>query len=385
MFTAMKGFSALTLTSEDPFPLGPFPRHIWIHQNTPRDSLDEACHEIWKRVQQLSEELQPSLLVPPLQHALFSDLSGTLRRDGIDSQSNNYLLDEPGGLQSILYRELTGNRERQMKLIALYDAQRSAKSANTSFLRSAKSHKNSQGLEDSSTTGMHSTEGSKLEVPLLLKYTDAAEGAGSQVTAEETRVVKEVTQSSRFSSAKTSTAVSSTTTAAESQVPGQKQQLPLLAKAYSRTDSDAGTKNPETTATSDKKNVKYSASTSGFSTTSGTTVLNQPAWQSLSFPPFSIFLNDSSLLQFQVAPYSSQQVFPSSYTPTLNYVALVQPGYPYQYITLPTLSSNIQDLPPVAGDGIQHPFALSYGFSSRPGGAATTNLNYFSNESYVKF
>ncbi|KFR13698.1 Uncharacterized protein C1orf94, partial [Opisthocomus hoazin] len=129
-----------------------------------------------------------------------------------------------------------------------------------------------------------------------------------------------------------------------------------------------------------------SASTSGFSTTSGTTVLNQPAWQSLSFPPFSIFLNDSSLLQFQgpyqrasipyqhalhpsfgcysrqVAPYSSQQVFPSSYTPTLNYVALVQPGYPYQYITLPTLSSNIQDLPPVAGDGIQHPFALSYGY-----------------------
>jgi len=87
MFAAMKGFSALTLTSEDPFPLGPFPRHIWIHQNTPRDSLDEACHEIWKRVQQLSEELQPSLLVPPLQHALFSDLSGTLRRDGIDSQS----------------------------------------------------------------------------------------------------------------------------------------------------------------------------------------------------------------------------------------------------------------------------------------------------------
>jgi len=157
---------------------------------------------------------------------------------------SNYLLDEPGGLQSILYRELTGNRERQMKLIALYDAQRSAKSANTSFLRSAKSHKNSQGLEDSSTTGMHSTEGSKLEVPLLLKYTDAAEGAGSQVTAEETRVVKEVTQSSRFSSAKTSTAVSSTTTAAESQVPGQKQQLPLLAKTCSRTDSDAGTKNP---------------------------------------------------------------------------------------------------------------------------------------------
>lgn len=80
-------FSAPTVTFEGQFPLGPFPRHIWIHNNTPQDSLDEACHEIWKRVQRLSEELQPLSLVPPLQHAPCSDLAGTLQRDTIDSQS----------------------------------------------------------------------------------------------------------------------------------------------------------------------------------------------------------------------------------------------------------------------------------------------------------
>ncbi|KFW61928.1 Uncharacterized protein C1orf94, partial [Pygoscelis adeliae] len=122
-----------------------------------------------------------------------------------------------------------------MKLRALCDAQLSAKSVITSLLCSAKSHKNSKGLEDGSVTGARSTESSKLEVPLLLKYTDTAKGAGSQVMAEEAKVVKEFIQNSTFTSAKSSTAVSSTTTA-ESQATGQKQQLPPFAKICSKTD-----------------------------------------------------------------------------------------------------------------------------------------------------
>ncbi|KFP52869.1 Uncharacterized protein C1orf94, partial [Cathartes aura] len=122
-----------------------------------------------------------------------------------------------------------------MKLRALCDAQLSAKSVITSLLYSAKSHKNSNGLEDGSITGAHSMEGSKLEVPFLLKYTDTAKGAGNQVMAEETKVVKEFIQNSSFSSAKSSTAVSSTTTA-ESQAAGQKQQLPPFAKICSKSD-----------------------------------------------------------------------------------------------------------------------------------------------------
>ncbi|XP_029427278.1 uncharacterized protein C1orf94 homolog isoform X2 [Rhinatrema bivittatum] len=41
-----------------PPPLGPFPRYIWIHQDTPQDSLDKACYEIWKRVQDLPDGLK---------------------------------------------------------------------------------------------------------------------------------------------------------------------------------------------------------------------------------------------------------------------------------------------------------------------------------------
>ncbi|KFV55877.1 Uncharacterized protein C1orf94, partial [Gavia stellata] len=128
------------------------------------------------------------------------------------------------------------------------------------------------------------------------------------------------------------------------------------------------------------------ASTSGFSTTSMTTALNQPVWQSLSFPPLPIFPNHSNFPQFQgpyqraripyqqalhpsfgcysrqVAPYSPQQIFPPPYAPMLNYIALVQPGYPYQQRPPPTLSGSIQDLSLMAGDGIQHPFSPSFGY-----------------------
>ncbi|KFQ44989.1 hypothetical protein N333_08686, partial [Nestor notabilis] len=112
-----------------------------------------------------------------------------------------------------------------MKLRALCDAQLSAKSVITSLLYSAKSHKNSKGLEDSSATGTGSTESSKLEVPL--RDTDTAKGTGSQAVAEETKVVKEV------SSAKSTTALSATTTAG-SEATGQKEQLPPLAKTCSK-------------------------------------------------------------------------------------------------------------------------------------------------------
>ncbi|GAB0199456.1 hypothetical protein GRJ2_002411000 [Grus japonensis] len=87
----------------------------------------------------------------------------------------------------------------------------------------------------------------------------------------------------------------------------------------------------------------------------------------------------------EVAPYNPQQILQPPYTPMLNYITLVQPGYPYQQMTPPTLPSNIQDLSPMAGDGTQYPFLPSHGFSSAPGGAVMANLNYFSSESYVKF
>lgn len=47
------------MVAKRPSALGPFPRYVWIHQDTPQDSLDKICHDIWKRVQGLPESLQP--------------------------------------------------------------------------------------------------------------------------------------------------------------------------------------------------------------------------------------------------------------------------------------------------------------------------------------
>ena len=51
--------SPSALVAKGPCALGPFPRYIWIHEDTPQDSLDKTCHEIWKRVQGLPEVSQP--------------------------------------------------------------------------------------------------------------------------------------------------------------------------------------------------------------------------------------------------------------------------------------------------------------------------------------
>ncbi|XP_021153166.1 uncharacterized protein C1orf94 homolog [Columba livia] len=407
MLSSRNRFSAPMVTPEHPFPLGPFPRHIWIHSNTPQDGLDETCHEIWKRVQRLSEELESLALVSPLPPALCPEPVGTLCMDSTDPPSTNYWLDEPEGLESI-YRAMIGNREREMKLRALCDAQLSAKSVLSSLLCSAKPPRNAGGAEDG--TGSGSTEGSKLDGPFLPKHTETGKGTGGQATAEEPRAAKEFLQNSIFSAAKGSLAVSST---AEGQTTGQKQQLPAFPEVCCRSDADTVTKalqNPATTATPDKKSIKYSASTSGFPTSSMSPALNPPAWQSLNFPPLPIFPNHSNFPQFQgpyqqrarmpyqqalhpsfgcysrqVAPYNPHHIFQAPYTPMLNYVALVQPGYPYQQMNPPALPSSIQDLPPPASAGIQYPFSPSYGFSSTPGGAVTNNLNYFSSKNYVKY
>lgn len=66
------------LVAKRPSALGPFPRYIWIHQDTPQDSLDKTCHEIWKRVQGLPEALQPRTSKEQLSAAV----AGTPRDNG---------------------------------------------------------------------------------------------------------------------------------------------------------------------------------------------------------------------------------------------------------------------------------------------------------------
>jgi len=66
-----------------------------------------------------------------------------------------------------------------------------------------------------------------------------------------------------------------------------------------------------------------------------------------------------SLSPPQGAPFSPQ-MFRSPYTPLLNYIPLVQPGFPHQRAPL-QLPTSIQDLP-AARDGMRFPFPPPYGY-----------------------
>nr|XP_060480329.1 uncharacterized protein C1orf94 homolog [Panthera onca] len=74
--------SSSALVAKRPSALGPFPRYIWIHQDTPQDSLDKTCHEIWKRVQGLPEALQPRTS----KEQLSAPMTGTPRGNGLGFQ-----------------------------------------------------------------------------------------------------------------------------------------------------------------------------------------------------------------------------------------------------------------------------------------------------------
>lgn len=74
--------SSTALVAKRPSALGPFPRYIWIHQDTPQDSLDKTCHEIWKRVQGLPEALQPRTS----KEQLSTSMAGTPRDKRLSSQ-----------------------------------------------------------------------------------------------------------------------------------------------------------------------------------------------------------------------------------------------------------------------------------------------------------
>ncbi|XP_044853628.1 uncharacterized protein C1orf94 homolog [Mauremys mutica] len=477
MLTGGSGLQDPTINPKGPFPLGPFPRHIWIHHNTPQDSLDKACHEIWKRVQGLSEELQPRSTSPVLQptcHPLLSseplrgegsnflkesleqncvkdeisllveqeylsltqesisetetqDLEGSKETASTLNQtsSNNslflvsdrdQLLDETEAVES-MYRAMMGSKEREMKLRSLCDAQLSTKSTIAGILRPSKcTFKNARGVDNGNPV-VSNKETSKSLVPCPLKRTEAAKAPDNQMVVEETRLTKDYLQSNMFNSPthKESAVVPPPSTTAESRTTGPKKQLPVFAKICSKTDPDSvpeGLQNTVTTAASDKNNLKYNGNvfTPRFATTSTTASLNQPVWLSLNYPPPPIYPNHSNFPQFQglypqraripyqqtlhpplgcysrqVTPYNPQQIFRSPYTPLLNYIPLVQPGYSYQQRNPSKPSSSVRDPPAMAGDGPQYHFSHSYGFSSTPGGSVRTNPYFSSSGSGINF
>uniref|UniRef100_A0A8C7BK70 Chromosome 1 open reading frame 94 n=2 Tax=Neovison vison TaxID=452646 RepID=A0A8C7BK70_NEOVI len=244
--------SSSALVAKRPSALGPFPRHTWIHQDTPQDSLDKTCHEIWKRVQGLPEALQPRTL----KEQLSTPVAGTSRDNGLSFQEEALELsrdkDEISLLVEqeflsltkehlILVTETSGELEvpgtspegpRQpapcllapppladsseypgadilaadtlldpkvaMSMISSRQDCDSVMSTVTGILRAAKV-KSVKGTEDGGhILGASNSEINKLLAQFPLRSTETAKAPDNKVVLEETRAIKDFLQNSMF-------------------------------------------------------------------------------------------------------------------------------------------------------------------------------------------
>ncbi|XP_060061821.1 uncharacterized protein C1orf94 homolog isoform X2 [Erinaceus europaeus] len=241
--------SSSALVAKRPSALGPFPRYIWIHQDTPQDSLDKTCHEIWKRVQGLPEALQPrtskeqlgtprdnklsfpeealefgsckdeiSLLVEQeflsltKEHViLVTESPGALEAPGHCSkgprQSASCLFVPPlvsgsaehTGASLVASDKLLESKVTALSHIGSHQDCDSTMSTVTGILRAAKV-KNAKGTEDGShILGASNSEISKLLAQFPLKPTETSKPPDNKMVLEETRVIKNFLQNSMFS------------------------------------------------------------------------------------------------------------------------------------------------------------------------------------------
>ncbi|XP_077006499.1 uncharacterized protein C1orf94 homolog isoform X2 [Tamandua tetradactyla] len=245
--------SSSALMAKRPSALGPFPRYIWIHQDTPQDSLDKTCHEIWKRVQGLQEALQPrtsteqpsapmagtprdnrlSFQEEALEFSCSKDeISMLVEQEFLSLTKENPVpvkersdeLKAPGsspeGARELApcilgpslvagSRELPGastiigdkllEQKMSMSVIGSRQDCDSAMSTVTGILRAAKV-KSVKGTEDGShRLGASNSEISKLLAQFPLKSTEMSKAPDSKMVLEETRAIKDFLQNSMFS------------------------------------------------------------------------------------------------------------------------------------------------------------------------------------------
>ncbi|KAG8506821.1 putative protein C1orf94 [Galemys pyrenaicus] len=244
--------STSALVAKRPSALGPFPRYIWIHQDTPQDSLDKTCHEIWKRVQGLPEALQPrssrehfsapmpgtpgdirlSFQEEALEFSSCKDEISLLVEQEFLSLTKEHLilvsespreLEAPGNIAEgprqpvpcLLGPPLVaGSSERPgaslpagdkllepkvaMSLMGSRQDCDSAMSTVTGILRAAKV-KSAKGTEDGGhSLGVSNSEISKLLAQFPLKPTETCQDPDNKVVLEGTRVIKDFLQNSMF-------------------------------------------------------------------------------------------------------------------------------------------------------------------------------------------
>nr|XP_027792779.1 uncharacterized protein C1orf94 homolog [Marmota flaviventris] len=294
--------SSSALVAKRPSALGPFPRYVWIHQDTPQDSLDKTCYEIWKRVQGLPEALQPRTSMEQLS----TPMAGTPRDRGFSFQEEalelssgkdeiSLLVEQeflsltkehlilvkessgdlaaPGGIPQgtrepvpcILAPPLVagsserpgasiiaGDNLREQKVAVSVIGSRqdcdSALSTVTGILRAAKI----KGTEDGGhSLGASNSEISKLLAQFPLKSTEMSKTPDNKMVLEEARVIKDFLQNSMFSgsgSFREPTGLGPFLLLPPPpppappdkllELPAQKRQLPVFAKICSKAESD---------------------------------------------------------------------------------------------------------------------------------------------------
>uniref|UniRef100_A0A8C6RX57 cDNA sequence CK137956 n=1 Tax=Nannospalax galili TaxID=1026970 RepID=A0A8C6RX57_NANGA len=238
------------LVAKHPSALGPFPRYVWIHQNTPQDSLDKICHEIWKRVQGLPESLQPTTSM----ETLSTQVAGTVsfQEDALELSSGKdeisllvekeflsltkehlILVQEGLGELATPVGPLQGTQELDpcflvpplgaenteypgtsimagdklweqklsvpMPVIATRQDCDSAMPTVTGILRAAKA-KSAKGTKDKGQSlGASNSEISKLLAQFPPKSTELSTAPDNKMVLEETKVIKDFLQNNMFS------------------------------------------------------------------------------------------------------------------------------------------------------------------------------------------
>ncbi|XP_035108859.1 uncharacterized protein C1orf94 homolog [Callithrix jacchus] len=245
--------SSSALVAKRPCALGPFPRYIWIHQDTPQDSLDKTCHEIWKRVQGLPEASQPWTSMEQLSVPMAGTLGDhelSFQEEALELSSDKdeiSLLVEQEFLSltkehSILVKEsseeleapgsslegirelapcilappvvadgnecprasiIVGDKLPKQKVATSINGSRqdcdSSMSAVTDILHATKV-KSCKGTDDRNRIlGASNSEVSKLLAQLPLKSTEASKAPDNKKVLDETRIIKDFLQNNMFS------------------------------------------------------------------------------------------------------------------------------------------------------------------------------------------
>ncbi|XP_029803853.1 uncharacterized protein C1orf94 homolog isoform X2 [Suricata suricatta] len=259
--------SSSALVAKRPSALGPFPRYIWVHQDTPQDSLDKTCHEIWKRVQGLPEALQPGTS----KDQLSAPMAETPRNNRLSFQEEALELSRDKDEISLLVEEeflsLTKEHlilvtESSEELEALGTSAEGPRQlapcllipppvADSRILHAAKV-KRVKGKEDGGhSLGASNSEISKLLAQFSFKSTETSKVPDNKMVLQETGVIKDFLQNSMFSGSGPGKPMGlgpflllpppplSAPPDHLPELPAQKRQLPVFAKICSKPEADS--------------------------------------------------------------------------------------------------------------------------------------------------